>query len=144
MLSADMLVLDASHDMSVSEPMSQFFNRRPRTDCTLRLSDSDSDTPISYAELALAVGPLFRSMEEEYIGGSVQSSRCTLMSASYPSGDHVTRTLKLMALVRHADGRPPVMIAVQYFGTMMQGPSSWHVPAQSAGTVTSYTHSFRP
>ena len=106
-LSTDMVVLDCSHDLSPSEPASNFlFKRLKVNECVLRASDAEGEPPLSYEDLERILVPVVRSMGERFVAGSAQSSPSVLVSAEYPRQGLKVRSLKMMTLVRHADGRP--------------------------------------
>ena len=116
-LSADLVILDCSHDLTPHTPARDQFQRRPGSECRLRVSDSESEPPLTYDDLARILCPVVRAMDEEYVQGTVQSSQCVLLAAAFPRLGRMIRSLKLMTLVRPADGREPVLIAVEFVGT---------------------------
>jgi hypothetical protein len=134
-LSADMRRLDWSHDVS-DIPFSQRAGTRPGDDCILRLSESTSEVPLTYRDLAHKLDPVFREM----VAGSFPSSSSSSSSTSALSSSDATnacdhnqlrayrchvpemgrrvRSLKMMTLLRHIDGRPPVLLGVRLSGTV--------------------------
>ena len=116
-LSTAMSALDSSHDLSTTEPFTDFINRKVSSQCILRFTDAESEPPISYYDLARLLEPAVHSMNEEYVQGTVQTNpKCVLVAAQFPRAGQTTRTMKLMSLVRRANGREPVLIAVQFVG----------------------------
>jgi len=113
--SSDLRVLDATHDISLTQKMADRVGTRPGRDCTLRLSNSEDEPPLNYDDLARMLIPTIEAMED---GRSpphspATATQCVLVTAVYPRFGVLHRSLKLMSLVRHRDGRAPVMLAVQ-------------------------------
>ena len=122
-LSHDMRLLDCTHDISLTQPMSELLRRPASSDCRLHLSDSDNEPPLSYDDLAHMLHPAFRGMEEQFVQGATQASaNCLLVAALQPRAGCMLRSLKLLSLARHADGREPVLIAVQFIGACSSSP----------------------
>ena len=93
-LSRDMLVLDCTHDLSLTEPMSEMLQRRPSSHCKLHLSDSHYDQSLSYDELAALLQPAFSTLEEHFVRGSTQvNSNCLMVAAVSPGAEGMSRTL---------------------------------------------------
>lgn len=127
----DLRILDTSHENTALR-LGEVVGHRPE-DCTLRLSDSETEPGLTYDDLARKLAPVMQPMTDRYNDGSnssdtavsdadsrsvVELAQSVLVEANYRRYGQKVRSLKLLTLVCHADRRPPVMLGVQFSGTI--------------------------
>ena len=119
-MTSGMRMVDSTHDVSLMR-MADRIGKRPGGHCSLRLSDSETEPSISYDDLARMLVPVVQAMNADGSvsqSSPVELSQCVLVGSVYPRWGRKVRSLKMMSLVRHADGRPAVMFGVQFIGTI--------------------------
>ena len=125
----DLRILDTSHENTALR-LGDRVGLRPE-DCILRLSDSETDPGLTYDDLARKLVPVMQQMPNRYhdatsshetIASDARSrsamTQCVLVKARYQRYGQKVRSLKLLTLVCHAYGRSPVMLGVQFSGTI--------------------------